>query len=76
MRDAVARITAGEVEKVVMARDARASIPADADRRALLLAPPTPAGLGDRSEWMINVYPQERRAGGGGVNILHGSLAH
>ncbi len=80
VRDVVARISAGEVEKVVMARDARASIPADADRRALLLAlseayPDTLTfavdGLvGASPETLVSVHAREAHA-----RVLAGSRA-
>ncbi|MDO8338196.1 MAG: chorismate-binding protein, partial [Microcella sp.] len=80
VRDAVARIRSGEVEKVVMARDARASIPADADRRALLqeLAEAYPDTLtfavdglvGASPETLVSVHAREASA-----RVLAGSRA-
>jgi len=80
VREAVARITAGEVEKVVMARDARASIPPDADRRALLreLAEAYPDTLtfavdgliGASPETLVSVHAREAHA-----RVLAGSRA-
>lgn len=80
VRDAVARIRSGEVEKVVMARDARAGIPADADRRALLqeLAEAYPDTLtfavdglvGASPETLVSVHAREASA-----RVLAGSRA-
>nr|WP_246335715.1 isochorismate synthase [Microcella alkalica] len=80
VRDAVARIRSGEVEKVVMARDARAGIPADSDRRALLqeLAEAYPDTLtfavdgllGASPETLVSVHAREASA-----RVLAGSRA-
>ncbi len=80
VRDAVGRIRAGEVEKVVMARDAVASIPPDADRRALLqeLAQAYPDTLtfavdglmGASPETLVSVHAREASA-----RVLAGSMA-
>lgn len=80
VRDAVERIRSGEVEKVVMARDARASIPADADRRALLqeLSQAYPDTLtfaidglvGASPETLVSVHAREAHA-----RVLAGSRA-
>lgn len=80
VRSVVARIRAGEVEKVVMARDAAARIPADADRRALLqeLAEAYPDTLtfavdgliGASPETLVSVHAREASA-----RVLAGSRA-
>jgi len=80
VRDAVSRIRAGEVEKVVMARDAVASIPAEADRRALLqeLAQSYPdtvtfavdGFMGASPETLVSVHAREASA-----RVLAGSMA-
>ncbi|NHN44784.1 isochorismate synthase [Chryseoglobus frigidaquae] len=77
---AVAAIREGRVEKVVIARDATASIPPDADRRALLrdLADRYPdcvtfavdGLLGASPETLISVH-----AGEGSARVLAGSTA-
>lgn len=80
VRDAVSRIRSGQVEKVVMARDAVASIPADADRRALLqeLAQSYPdtvtfavdGFMGASPETLVSVHAREASA-----RVLAGSMA-
>lgn len=77
---AVERIRAGDVEKVVIARDATASIPADADRRAIVteLAEAYPDTLafavdgliGASPETLVSVHAREASA-----RVLAGSTA-
>lgn len=77
---AVERIRAGDVEKVVIARDATASIPANADRRAIVreLAEAYPDTLafavdgliGASPETLVNVHAREASA-----RVLAGSTA-
>lgn len=77
---AVERIRAGDVEKVVIARDATASIPADADRRAIVteLAEAYPDTLafavdgliGASPETLVSVHAREANA-----RVLAGSTA-
>lgn len=78
--DALARIRRGELEKVVIARDATARIPADSDRRALVdeLAQAYPdcltfavdGLLGASPETLVNVHAHEASA-----RVLAGSTA-
>jgi menaquinone-specific isochorismate synthase len=80
VREVVERIRSGAVEKVVMARDARASIRPDADRRALLqeLAEAYPDTLtfaidgliGASPETLVSVHAREASA-----RVLAGSRA-
>lgn len=77
---AVERIRAGDVEKVVIARDATASIPPDADRRAIVteLAEAYPDTLafavdgliGASPETLVSVHAREANA-----RVLAGSTA-
>nr|WP_231923956.1 isochorismate synthase [Microcella alkaliphila] len=77
---AIERIRAGDVEKVVIARDATASIPADADRRAIVteLAEAYPDTLafavdgliGASPETLVSVHAREASA-----RVLAGSTA-
>jgi len=77
---ALERIRAGDVEKVVIARDATASIPADADRRAIVteLAEAYPDTLafsvdglmGASPETLVSVHAREASA-----RVLAGSTA-
>jgi menaquinone-specific isochorismate synthase len=80
VRDVVARIRSGEVEKVVMARDARASIRPDADRRALLqeLAEAYPDTLTFGIDGLIGASPETLvrvRAREASARVLAGSRA-